>query len=55
MSTYDELVPVLKKLRLSGLLQSLEVRCREAADANLCMRCTSPVFRRPDGRRMLAA
>lgn len=33
MSTYDELVPVLKKLRLSGLLQSLEVRCREAADA----------------------
>lgn len=32
MSTTDDLIPILKKLRLSGLLQSLELRCREAID-----------------------
>jgi len=31
----DELVPVLKKLRLSGVLQSLDVRLRQAAEENL--------------------
>jgi DNA replication protein DnaC len=31
----DDLVPVLKKLRLSGVLQSLDVRLRQAADDNL--------------------
>ena len=30
MSTIDELVPLLKKLRLSGVLQSLELRLRQA-------------------------
>jgi DNA replication protein DnaC len=32
MSPSDELVPVLKKLRLSGVLQSLDLRVRQAAD-----------------------
>lgn len=35
MSSTDDLVPVLKKLRMSGVLQSLELRVREAADDNL--------------------
>ncbi len=35
MSVIDELVPLLKKLRLSGVLQSLELRLREAVDDNL--------------------
>ena len=30
MGVADDLVPVLKKLRLSGVLQSLELRNREA-------------------------
>ena len=32
MSVIDDLVPLLKKLRLSGVLQSLELRLREAVD-----------------------
>lgn len=35
MGVADDLVPVLKKLRLSGVLQSLELRNREAADDSL--------------------
>lgn len=35
MSGTDELIPVLKKLRLSGVLQSLPLRLRQAADDNL--------------------
>lgn len=35
MGAADELVPVLKKLRLSGVLQSLELRNREAVDDGL--------------------
>ena len=35
MSPTDELVPVLKKLRLSGVLQSLDLRVRQAADDTL--------------------
>jgi DNA replication protein DnaC len=35
MSTTDELVRLLKKLRLSGVLQSLQLRVREASDASL--------------------
>jgi DNA replication protein DnaC len=31
----DELVPVLKKLRLSGVLQSLDVRVRQATEGDL--------------------
>lgn len=35
MSPTDELIPVLKKLRLSGVMQSLELRTRQAVDDNL--------------------
>lgn len=35
MSPSDELLPVLKKLRLSGVLETLELRTREAAEDNL--------------------
>lgn len=35
MGVADDLVPVLKKLRLSGVLQSLELRNREATDDGL--------------------
>jgi DNA replication protein DnaC len=32
MSPTDELIPILKKLRMSGVLQSLEARTRQAVD-----------------------
>lgn len=35
MGTADDLVPVLKKLRFSGVLQSLDLRNREAAEDGL--------------------
>ncbi len=35
MTIQDDLVPILKKLRLSGLLQTLELRGREAIDDSL--------------------
>ena len=35
MSPTDELVPVLKKLRLSGVLGSLDIRLRQATDGEL--------------------
>jgi len=35
MSVSDELVPILKKLRLSGVLQTLDLRTREAVDSSL--------------------
>lgn len=35
MHPTDELIPVLKQLRLSGVLQSLELRTRQATDGNL--------------------
>src|SRR5688500_6762444 len=35
MSPTDELIPLSKKLRLSGVLQSLELRTRQAVDDNL--------------------
>ena len=35
MSVIDELVPLLKKLRLSGVLQSFELRLRESVDDSL--------------------
>ena len=34
MSSTDDLAGVLKKLRLSGVLQSLELRIRQAVDDN---------------------
>ena len=35
MTLTDDLVPVLKKLRLSGVLQTLDLRIKEAVDADL--------------------
>jgi len=35
MSVSDELIPILKKLRLSGVLQTLDLRTNEAVDASL--------------------
>ncbi len=35
MAVTDELVPVLKKLRLSGVLATLDLRTKEAVDADL--------------------
>lgn len=35
MSPTDDLVPVLKKLRLSGVLNTLDLRVREAIDDGL--------------------
>ncbi len=35
MSVSDELVPILKKLRLSSVLQTLDLRTNEAVDASL--------------------
>lgn len=35
MSATDELVPVLKKLRLSGVLKTLDLRTKEAVDGSL--------------------
>jgi DNA replication protein DnaC len=37
MSPTDDLVPMLKKLRLSGVLQSLELRTKQAVDDNLAL------------------
>lgn len=35
MGLTDNLIPILKKLRLSGVLQTLDLRIREAVDSNL--------------------
>jgi len=35
MTIHDELVPILKKLRLSGVLQTLDLRTKEAVDESL--------------------
>ena len=35
MSPTDELIPILKKLRMSGVLQSLQERTRQAVDDDL--------------------
>ncbi len=35
MSPLDDLIPILKKLRLSGVLQSLDVRLRQASEDEL--------------------
>ena len=35
MSPIDELIPLLKKLRLSGILLTLELRTKQATDDNL--------------------
>lgn len=52
MAVTDELVPVLKKLRLSGVLQTLDLRTKEAVEADLSHSeflfrlCTDEVERR---------
>jgi hypothetical protein len=35
MSVNDELIPLLKKLRLSGILRTLELRTRQAVEDSL--------------------
>jgi DNA replication protein DnaC len=35
MSPTDDLIPILKKLRMSGILQSLDLRVRQAVEDNL--------------------
>ena len=57
MSPVDDLVPLLKKLRLSGVLQSLELRTREAVDDNLAhseflLRLLSDEVARRDGKQL---
>lgn len=37
MSPTDELVRMLKKLRLSGVMQTLDMRMKQAADEDLAM------------------
>ncbi len=57
MSVTDELVPLLKKLRLSGVLQSLELRTRQAVDDSLTaeeflFRLLSDEVERRDARQL---
>src|SRR4051812_20597628 len=57
MSPTDELVPLLKKLRLSGVLQSLELRIRQAVDDGLAhseflLRLLSDEVERRDGKQL---
>ena len=35
MGLTDDLTPILKKLRLSGVLQTLDLRLKEAVDSSL--------------------
>ena len=37
MNTTHDLTPLLKKLRLSGVLQTLEIRCQQASEQNLSL------------------
>jgi DNA replication protein DnaC len=57
VSTIDELVPLLKKLRLSGILQSLELRLKQAREDNLpyeefLFRLLSDEVERRDGKQL---
>jgi DNA replication protein DnaC len=57
MTVYDDLLPVLKKLRLSGVLQSLDLRVREGADDNLAhaeflFRLLTDEVERRDGKQL---
>ena len=56
MGPTDELLPMLKKLRLSGILDTLDLRLREAADGNLApveflFRLLHDEVERRDGRQ----
>ena len=57
MSAIDELVPLLKKLRLSGVLQSLELRLQQAREDSLpyeefLFRLLSDEVERRDGKQL---
>lgn len=57
MSAIDELIPLLKKLRLSGVLQSLELRLNQAREDNLpyeefLFRIVSDEVERRDGKQL---
>ena len=57
MSTHDELGVLLKKLRMSGILQSLELRTRQAVDDSLAhaeflYRLLSDEVERRDGKQL---
>lgn len=57
MHPTDELVAILKKLRLSGVLQSLELRVRQAADENVApseflLRLLSDEVERRDSKQL---
>lgn len=57
MSVADELVPVLKKLRMSGVLQFLDLRARQAVEDNLThdeflLRLLSDEVERREGKQL---
>lgn len=57
MSPIDELIPMLKKLRLSGVLQTLELRTKQAVDDNLShaeflLRLLTDEVERRDGKQL---
>jgi DNA replication protein DnaC len=57
MSTNDDLIALLKKLRLSGILQTLELRTRQAVEDNLAhgeffYRLLSDEVERRDGKQL---
>jgi DNA replication protein DnaC len=57
MSTTDNLIPLLKKLRLSGVLQSLDLRTRQAVDDDLShgeflFRLLTDEVERRDGKQL---
>lgn len=57
MSPTDDLIPLLKKLRMSGVLQSLELRIRQAVDDDLghgefLLRLLSDEVERRDGKQL---
>jgi len=57
MSPTDDLIPMLKKLRLSGVLQTLELRTRQAVDDNLSQgeflyRLLADEVERRDGKQL---
>lgn len=57
MSPTDDLIPILKKLRMSGVLQTLELRTRQAVDDNLShpeflYRLLSDEVDRRDGKQL---
>jgi len=57
MSPTDDLIPILKKLRMSGVLQTLELRTRQAVDDNLShpeflYRLLSDEVARRDGKQL---